>query len=221
MTNASMGARTTEPALRGRLLYGPRRAARQTSSQALGCGGRRCGQPGATAGLQRHQRELPAQLGARGREKPMPKPLPLAKRAAQHAGHAREPLQIGERRRAQPFDLRRRETEQQARLVRALATRVAQRRAESIDRDRARASSRSTPACRARAPGARRRVELEMKQRARESTPRHRATRRWPPRSPAGRPAASREHGALLLPRPRLQQPEEGPVELVNVLELV
>src|SRR5689334_23920285 len=96
--------------LRGRLLYGLRRAARRPSA--------------GEAWLQGQQRELALELGPRRRAELLPKPLPLAESALQDARRAGMLLHIRKRRRPQPLDVGRLETEQEPRLVAAEAARV-------------------------------------------------------------------------------------------------
>ena len=129
MTNASMNALRSARAPRAAIVRAAARGATNRGrSQTLACGGGVVAASGSDARLQRHQRELPAQLGPRRREETLPEPVALAKRAVQDAGHARELLQIGERQPRTTARCRRPiEPEQQPRLKGAVSARVPRR----------------------------------------------------------------------------------------------
>ena len=78
-------------------------------------------------GLQCHQRELAPQLGARRREELVPKPIVLGERAFEHPRRASVLLQLRERRCLQPLDVCGLETEEQPRLIAAVAARMPRR----------------------------------------------------------------------------------------------
>src|SRR5262245_15690128 len=112
MTSASMSAQP-EPKLRGRLLYGPRRARRHVPKGLDGRVGRAALRPrDGEAGLQGHQRELAPQLGTRRRKQLLPKRTVLGERTLEHAGGAGVLLELREPRAPQPLDVVGLETEQ-------------------------------------------------------------------------------------------------------------
>src|SRR3970040_306509 len=110
MTNASMIARWGSRAPRAGIVMAAAPGGSAAAADRGRVSGARVRRPAlrpleCNAGLQRHERELAPQLGARSRDEPCPEPVPLAQRALQRAGLAREPLQIRQRQCTEPIDL--------------------------------------------------------------------------------------------------------------------
>ena len=169
-------------------MYGPRRATRE--SRESGARLRRAALRPAEhdGGLQRHQRELTAQLGARRRQQTVPEPRALAERALQRARDVSELAADPTRLRPQTV----RCPPHRDRTTAALETRCARlvlRAANKIDRQSScSASSKSHTARMAAA----RDPELRDRTRPAGSTRGCRASHRSRPRSPPARRAEGR-----------------------------
>ncbi len=106
MTSASIECPNRARTLRGRLLYGQRRARRQWPSGLVRRVRRAARRPAdRERGLQGHQGELAPQLGTRRREELVPKPMLVGERTLEHSGSAGVLLKLRKRRSLQPLDI--------------------------------------------------------------------------------------------------------------------